>query len=107
MSLKTAVEQPTRRQWMHPWSLAGRLAVSYGTSAFLLLLLGTGFQYWALAEHLRDEDDLRLENKVAELDALLRVTPMDLISLRRALDLEYVARSLEPVLVRIKGADGK
>ncbi len=110
MSLKTAPSaersggKPNQRR---PWSLATRLAVWYTASAFLLLLLAMGFLYFTLAGYLQLADDLRLETKIREVEKLLRDRPVDSAALNQAVQLEVVAKSLEPVLVRILRADGQ
>src|SRR5437762_219344 len=46
------------------WSLAARLTAWYTASAFVLILLATGFLYWVLYSNLEREDDQYLADKV-------------------------------------------
>ena len=50
-----------------PWSLALRLTLWYAGSAFALILVATGYLYWALVQQLDEEDDEWLAGKVAEV----------------------------------------
>jgi hypothetical protein len=68
MSSKTVPEPAARPAW----SLAARLAVWYAGSAFLLVLLATGYWYWVLVANLDREDDELLADKVRVVRKLLR-----------------------------------
>lgn len=52
-------------------SIAVRLALWYGLSAFALVLVTTGSLYWALTVNLDREDTLALENHIQDLRLLL------------------------------------
>ena len=52
-------------------SIAVRLALWYGLSAFALVLVTTGSLYWALTVNLDREDALTLENHIQDLRLLL------------------------------------
>ena len=57
-------------------SIAVRLALWYGLSAFALVVVTTGSLYWALTVNLDREDALTLENHIQDLRLLLAaVTP--------------------------------
>src|SRR5438552_17751089 len=110
MSWKTAADSndaDLRSDQRRPWSLASRLAVWYAASAFLLLLLAMGFLYFTLAGYLQLADDLRLETKIREVEKLLRDRPFDQGMVDQAVQLEVVAKSLEPILIRISKVDGE
>src|SRR5438445_1492743 len=110
MSWKTAADSndpQLRSEQPRPWTLASRLAVWYTASAFLLLLLAMGFLYFTLAGYLQLADDLRLETKIREVEKLLRDRPFDQSALDQAVQLEVVAKSLEPILIRITEASGR
>ncbi|HND53445.1 MAG TPA: histidine kinase dimerization/phospho-acceptor domain-containing protein, partial [Pirellulaceae bacterium] len=53
------------------WSLAGRLAVWYTLSTFVLVLGSIGFLYWGLVETLEREDDQYLADKARVLFGVL------------------------------------
>jgi two-component system heavy metal sensor histidine kinase CusS len=59
-------------------SIAVRLALWYGLSAFALVLVTTGSLYWALTVNLNREDALTLENHIQDLRLLLAASPQDL-----------------------------
>jgi two-component system heavy metal sensor histidine kinase CusS len=111
MSWKNAVE-PTSHAGAGPrpplpWSLATRLTVWYGGSAFLLLAAATGFLYWALVTNLDREDDEFLADKLSFLQTLLRDRPADARMLQEEVELEPAARQYGQVYVRLLDADGK
>jgi len=59
-----------------PWSLAARLTAWYAGSAFALVLVTTGFLYWALVQNLDREDEQALRAPVRDMRALLASLPM-------------------------------
>ena len=74
MFLKSATESrfPTLRRVMRrPWSLALRMGLYYGVSAFLILFLTTTLLYYALKSQLEYADDLRLQSKLREVRPVL------------------------------------
>lgn len=54
------------------WSLAARLTAWYAGSAFSLVLMATGFLYWALSRSLDREDDQLLADRVRAVRDALR-----------------------------------
>src|SRR5579885_1099280 len=65
-----------------PWSIALRLTVWYAAAGFALVLVATGYLYWALVRNLDREDDQFLADKAAEV--------------RRALDDPAALRQVVP-----------
>ena len=59
-------------------SIAVRLALWYGLSAFALVLVTTGSLYWALTVNLDREDALTLENHIQDLRLLLAAATQDM-----------------------------
>ena len=59
-------------------SIAVRLALWYGLSAFALVLITTGSLYWALTVNLDREDALTLENHIQDLRLLLAAATPDM-----------------------------
>ena len=91
-----------------PWSLAARLTAWYAGSAFALVLVATGFLYWALAASLDREDDASLADKVILLRALLRDRPDDAAGLRQEVEESAWAASQRlPLWVRILDEEGR
>ena len=86
------------------WSLALRLTVWYTLSSFALLLVATGFLYWALAHNLDREDDEQLAEKMREIYAVLREPPHDEAALRR--ELEAMGAAHESARVKVRVYDG-
>src|SRR3954471_21803745 len=111
MSLRNATHSALgalRRGIRRPWSLALRMGLYYGISAFLILLLTTALLYWALKAQLEWADDLRMLSKLREVRPILEEEPENMSELLRdSVKLEYEARSMEPVLIRVKDIHGK
>ncbi|HYM10243.1 MAG TPA: heavy metal sensor histidine kinase [Bryobacterales bacterium] len=89
------------------WSLAARLTAWYAGSAFLLLLVATGFLYWVLAKNFDGEDDQYLTEKINVMQTLLRDRTGDATVLNWEVDEESITRPFVLVLVRVLGADGR
>ncbi len=109
MSLRNATDLPIgffQRLGRRPWSLALRMGLYYGISAFVILLLATTLLYWALKSQLEWTDDLRLLSKLREVRPILVHEPLNEEALRQSVKLEYEARSMEPVLIRVKDVMG-
>jgi len=110
MFLKNAIERPLvsfRRVRRRPWSLALRMGLYYGVAAFLILFVTTTLLYYALKSQLEYADDLRLQSKLKEVRPILINEPLDVAALQNSVQLEYISRSMEPVLIRVKDLDGK
>jgi two-component system heavy metal sensor histidine kinase CusS len=84
------------------WSLAARLTAWYAGSAFALVLLTTGFLYWALVQNLDREDQQELRDPVRNLRALLQTVPADPAAIRNAAEWGWAARPSGLVHVRIR-----
>src|SRR5437762_14216032 len=69
-----------------PGSLALRLTLWYAGSAFLLILLATGFLYQVLGANLDREDDQFLADKIQFLSTLLRDHADDARALRQEVE---------------------
>ena len=104
MSSKSA---PDRARQRRPWSLAARLTAWYATSAFALVVVATGFLYWALTVSLDSEDDEELADKVRMLRAVLRDRPDDLAAVRSQAELGWAARQHAPLHVRVLDSSGR
>src|SRR5688572_27442369 len=109
MSLRNAIEGAVSKSHLatrRPWSLAMRMAFYYAISAFLLLLLTTILLYWVLKSQLERTDDMRLLSKMKEVHPILLHHPLDEEALRQSVKIEYEARSMEPVWIRVKDVRG-
>src|SRR5262245_12065871 len=80
-----------------PWSIAGRLTVWYAAAAFALVLVATGYLYWALARNLDREDDQFLADKVRAVRRVLADRPGD----RSALEQEVATGRAGRFFVRV------
>lgn len=89
------------------WSLAARLSLWYAGSAFLLLLIATGFLYWALIDNLRREDDTYLAEKANVLRALLRDHSDHPAMIEWEIEAESTARPLATVFSRVVASNGR
>ena len=87
-------------------SLAARLTVWYALSSFTLILLVTGYLYWALARNLDREDDHFLADQALPLINLLRDAP-ERKTLRRQVELAWPAHADPPVYLRVLDEDQK
>lgn len=83
------------------WSLAGRLTVWYALSSFALILVATGYLYWALATNLDRENDRFLADQALPLVNLLRDQTTDRKSVRRQVLLAWSARPDPNVYFRV------
>ncbi len=109
MFLKSAIEDfiaSIRRSLRKPWSLALRMGLYYGVAAFLILFITTLLLYYALKSQLEYADDLRLQSKLKEVRPVLVNEPLDVAALQASVQLEYISRSMEPVLIRVKDVNG-
>jgi two-component system heavy metal sensor histidine kinase CusS len=104
MSSKSGPERAGRRR---PWPLAARLTAWYAAWSFALVLVATGFLYWALTASLDGEDDEELADKVRVLRAALRDRPGDLSAVRSQAEWGWAARQHAPLHVRLLDAGGR
>src|SRR5574341_1493249 len=86
-------------------SLALRLSAWYAGSAFVLLIVASGFLYWVLWQSFEREDDQHLTEKMNVLRALLR--ERDFRTIRWEAEGEASARPGVHVLSRVISADGR
>src|SRR5258706_5444171 len=110
MFLKNAIEGPLEffgRVPRRPWSLALRMGLYYGVVAFLIIFITATLLYYALKSQLEYADNLRLQSKLKEVRPVLINEPLDVAALQASVQLEYISRSMEPVLIRVKDLDGK
>jgi two-component system heavy metal sensor histidine kinase CusS len=98
MSSTPAANAPPPR----PWSLAARLTAWYAGSAFALVLVTSGFLYWALVQNLDREDQQELHDPVRSIRMLLLNGPTDPAAVRRAAEWGFAAR---PRLVHLRILD--
>src|SRR5205823_2033142 len=89
------------------WSLAARLTAWYAGTAFLLVLLATGFLYWVLASNLDREDDELLADKAEVVRLVLAERPDGARALRDDLERERAANPRTRFLVRVLDAGGR
>jgi len=100
----------TRTRWSRlitPRSLAGRLTLWYGCSAFILVASTGGLLYWALVTNLDRNDDEFLVDTIQIHRVLLRDRPSDVTALSQEVEWEGVARGNARVLVRILDERGQ
>ncbi len=102
MSSKNAPERPAAS-----WSLAARLTAWYVGSAFLLILLATGFLYWALVTNLDREDDQLLRDKIHVLGTILGEEVGATTALEREVERETGAGRRVPVFLRVLDREGR
>jgi len=90
-----------------PWSLATRLTAWYAGSAFVLVLVATGFLYWALVTNFDREDDEMLADEISILRTLLRDRPENAIEIKQEVEGEWAARQYAQIYVRILDEKGR
>lgn len=107
MSSKNAPDEPARLPPKPSWSLAARLTAWNAGSAFVLILVATGFMYWALGRSLDQEDDNQIADQVRVLRDLLADRPGDLEAVRQEAEQEFLSRQHTQVYVRLMDGDGR
>lgn len=100
--MKTAVDSKPSRGW----SLAFRLTAYYALSAFLIVLLSTGYLYWAMVRNMDLEDDRLLADRIRLLHAQLLHQPLDVAAIQREVDEAWQSGQRTQVLIRILDVDG-
>ena len=88
------------------WPLAFKLTAWYAGSAFLLILLSTGFLYWALERNLDVEDDIFLRNKISDLKQLLESPKSSDLQFQQEVGTYWVGRQYGPIFARILDSKG-
>jgi two-component system heavy metal sensor histidine kinase CusS len=89
-----------------PWTLAARLTLWYTASAFTVVLVATGYLYFALRGNLEREDMEFLADQIQILRILLREHPEDAAAIKQEVELESSVRQHARVYVRILSEDG-
>jgi two-component system heavy metal sensor histidine kinase CusS len=90
----------------HSWSLAARLSAWYAASAFLLLLVATGFLYWTLTKGFDREDDQYLTEKINVLRTLLGDRKGNARTIEWEVQGEAFTRPSAAVLSRVVSGEG-
>src|SRR5947209_19269850 len=103
MSSTTAADPPPGR----PWSLAARLTAYYAASAFALVLLATGYLYWAMVTNVDREDDQLLADRVQAALSRQQARPGDPAALGPEERDDAAAGRPTHVFLRIVGGDGR
>jgi two-component system heavy metal sensor histidine kinase CusS len=83
------------------------LTAWYTGSAFLLVLLATGFLYWVLVSNLDREDDQYLADKVRILSGLLREKTNDIAALKQEVEWEWAASQHPQFSMRVLDDQGQ
>jgi two-component system, OmpR family, heavy metal sensor histidine kinase CusS len=73
MSLRSVKAVKALRAWSG--SITGRLALLYTLSAFAILVIATGFLYWAFSNNLKQEDKQFLAEKINVQRAIMKERP--------------------------------
>src|SRR5580698_5941930 len=89
-----------------PWSLATYLTLWYALSAFALVLVATGYLYWALANNLDREDDQFLADRVREVTPALESSPPDRAAIAKAINGSGLQSEAGQIMVRVTDAGG-
>lgn len=101
MSLKNGPSPPPRT-----WSLALTLTAYYSLSAFLIVLLATGYLYWAMVRNLDLEDDRLLADRISLLRTLLAHDPLDLAAIRQEVDESWQGGQRTQLFIRVQDSQG-
>lgn len=95
--------EPTRAR---RWSLAGTLTAYYAGSAFLIVLLATGYLYWAMVRNVDLEDDRLLADRIRLVEAILRRVPLDTAALEQEVNESWQAGQRTQVFIRVADSNG-
>lgn len=88
------------------WSLATMLTTYYACSAFLIVLLATGYLYWAMVRNLDLEDDRLLADRIRLLQAILYHEPLDTAALHQEVNEGWQSGQHQQVFIRVTDAQG-
>src|SRR5262249_20421495 len=102
MSSKSARSDAPARSW----SLASRLTTYYAGSAFLIVLLATGYLYWAMVRNVDLEDDRLLADRVQLVQSILETQPLDMTAIQQEVDEAWQAQQNTQLYIRLLAADG-
>lgn len=103
MSLKNGSDLQKARTW----SLAAMLMTYYAGSAFLIVLLATGYLYWAMVRNLDFEDDRLLADRIRLLQAILYHEPLDTVTLHQEVNEGWQSGQHQQIFIRITDSQGK
>lgn len=103
MSSKTDRNGMNRQQ--RAWTLAGRLTAFYAGSAFLIVLLATGYLYWAMVRNVDLEDDRLLADRARLLQTIIETQPLDMAAIQQEVDEAWQARQNTHIFIRLLAAD--
>ena len=93
---------------MHlPWSLAARLTLWFFLVSFTLILLATGYLYFALATNLDREDDHFLADRVRSVLAFHREQPTDQEAVQKQVAWSGSAHPESAIFLRVIGVNGQ
>jgi len=90
-----------------PWSLATYLTLWYSLSAFALVLVATGYLYWALANNLDREDDQFLADRVRSVMQALESSPKDQSAIDKAINGSGSQSEAGQIMIRVSDANGR
>lgn len=103
MSLKNGADSKKSRGR----SLAFMLTAYYSLSAFLIVVLATGYLYWAMVRSMDLEDDRLLADRVQLLQTLVLHEPLNLSALRHEVDVAWQSGQRTRVFIRILDAQNQ
>src|SRR5437762_11047234 len=83
------------------WSLAGRLAVWYSASTFLLLLAVEGFLFWEMQASLNRDDDQDMAERASMIQRVLTDRPRDTEMLQSLAQWKSPETFFEPIFIRV------
>src|SRR5262245_18763928 len=92
-----------RAERLRPGSLATRLAIWYGLSAFGLVLAATSFLYWTMASSLEGEAEEFLDDKLYTLAVVLRT---DFSQIEKEIEHEWVGGPNAKLFARLLDESG-
>lgn len=102
MSWKNGTESTHRR-----WSLAASLTLWYALSAFILVLVATGYLYFALSRNFDREDDQFLTNRVRGVQLALDSLPAGKPALDKVIEAEDARSESGQILIRVIDVRGE
>lgn len=97
----------TERSAWRGWSLAVQLTIFYAGSAFLIVLLATGYLYWAMVRNVDLEDDRTLADKVNLMQALICARSPSDSAIQQEVTESWQVRQQTIVFIRAIAADGR
>lgn len=107
MSLKNAHKSKPGSSSTVRWSIVARLTTLYAVSAFVMLVLATGFLHWTLVVNFHREDSQFLADKVHLLRTILAKTPADPDDLKEEVEWETAALHFAKYYARVLDGKGR